>query len=219
MLLPRYLFVDDFKEFYTYLLTKPHKIRIFKRNDYLWKANTFIEKIHYIITGIAQNYVEHENGNKRIISFHGAGTLFPGFHRHHFKIENAIITKAITEMKVLEFDKNTIEKLIKENTEFNFKLIDWYASYVNLLLYENAHQEYNTSFMKLCNLLYLLNNNTLQQWKMTQEDLAEILGMSRINLTRSIAKLKQAQIIHTYRKEIKIMDKEKLKTYCSMETI
>lgn len=221
MLKPRYFFTNDFKIFHDYFLSKPHKKLTFNKGDYLWEQNKLVEKIHYIITGTAQNYIEHENGHKKIISFHGEGTVFPGYHSLNFKIENAIITKAMSNMQVLEFTKENFGEMLQENTKLNAQLIDWYASYVNLLLYENAHQEYNSSFIKLCNLLYLLlaYNKEYSVNNISQNDIADILGISRVHLTRGLNKLRQENIIITKRKQIQIIDLNGLIKYCSWETI
>ena len=85
MLIPRYFFTNDFQNFYEYFLTKPHKKKDLDKGSYLWKPNTLMEKIHYIVSGTAQNYVEHEKGHKKIISFHGRGTVFPGYHGFYLR--------------------------------------------------------------------------------------------------------------------------------------
>ena len=180
-----------------------------------------MEKIHYIVSGTAQNYVEHEKGHKKIISFHGRGTVFPGYHGLDFKIENAIITKAMTDMQVLEFEKSDFGEMVRENSSLAMKLINWYASYVNLLLYENAHQEYNSSFIKLCNLLYLLfiHDSEHSLTNISQNDIADILGISRVHLTRALNKLRHENIIITQRRQIQIINTDKLIQYCSLETL
>ena len=221
MLIPRYFFTNDFKIFHEYFLTKPHKKKSFAKGDYLWEPDTLLEKIHYIISGIAQNYIEHENGHKKIISFHGEGSIFPGYHENDFKIENAIVTKAMTDMQVLEFTKADFGVFLQENAELNRQLINWYAVYVNLLLYESAHQEYNSSFIKLCNLLYLLfiNDGKGALTNISQYDIADILGISRVHLTRALNKLRGENIIVTQRRQIRIINPEKLMHYCSLETL
>lgn len=72
--------------------------------------------------------------------------------------------------------------------------LDWYASYINLLLYESAHQDYNSSFVKLCNLLYLFTQNSpdgrTDRIDLTQENIAEILTVTRVNAARSLGRLR-----------------------------
>ncbi len=223
MLVPRYFFTNDFHCFYEYFVSNSHKKKKLETNEYLWKPGEPFSKIYYIISGVGETYVEHENGYKKILSFHGAGTLFPVYHKQNYKIEQAIITKAITNMEVLEFSINEFQSMYKENIELNEKIVDWYSMYVNLLIYETAHQEYNSTFVKLCNLLYLLSQNNMEKENctihLTQEDIADILAINRVNLSKNLARLKSEGIISTHRKWIEIKDIKALKEYCSNETI
>ena len=59
-------------------------------------------------------------------------------------------------MEVLEFTKDQFRRMFEQNGELRARVVEWFATYTNLLLYDTAHQEYNSSFIKLCNLLYLL---------------------------------------------------------------
>ncbi len=226
MLTPRYFFIDDFKQFYTYFNSKLHRQKHFDKDTYLWTIGKPYDKIYYISSGIAKTYIEHENGHRKIISFHSNNTIFPGYHRREFKIESSIATKAVTDITALEFTREQFGEMILENSALNLQLTNWYATYVNLLLYENAHQGYNTTFIKLCNLLYLLNNNqnpnpahTNNILEFKQDDIAEILGLSRVNLARSFAKLRDENIIRTSRQKIEIIAPDILTKYCSLETI
>ena len=223
MFTPRYFFTNDFKQFYEYFLSQPHIKKSFKKGDYLWEPNKPFEKIHYIISGIAQNYVEHENGHRNILSFHGSGTVFPGYHEQDFKIEGALITVALCDMKVLEFTKAEFRNMFQHNPHLSAQVIDWFSRDVNLLIYETAHQEYNNSFIKLCNLLYLLLVSDAGKQNyincITQNDIADILGISRVNLTRGLTRLRKENIIITKRKQIQVIDSSALIKYCSLETL
>ena len=103
MLIPRYYFADDFRPFYDYFLSQPHSVRIFHKGDYLWPPGAPYEKIYYIISGVEMHYADHENGRRKIISFHGPGTVFPGYRLNDFRVELSLITVALSEMEVLEF--------------------------------------------------------------------------------------------------------------------
>ena len=223
MLTPRFFFTEDFRKFQQYFLEQPHRKRAFRQGDYLWEPGAPFQTIHYILSGIAQNYVEHENGHRKIISFHGSGTVFPGYHQQDYKIERSIITKAISDMQVLEFTKAEFQKMFEENSKLTAAVVEWFSMYVNLLLYDTAHQEYNHSFLKLCNLLYLLLGENREgqhaPLKITQADLADLLGISRVNLTRGLTELRIQNIVSTRRKQITVVDLDALKKYCSAETL
>ena len=222
MLIPRYFFFDDFTIFYQYFFSQPHTKCTFKPNEFLWLAEDNLSKIYYIISGIAQTYIEHEQGYKKIISFHGNNTVFPGYHKENFKLEKSISTVAITKVDAIAFSTTDFHNMMENNRQLNAQVIEWYAMYVNLMLYEIAHQKYNNSFIKLCNLLYLLSQNKFSSQQntisLTQEEIANILGINRVNLSKSFARLRNEHIIITHRKSIEIINLKSLLKYCSQET-
>lgn len=222
MLIPRYFFFNDYKELYDYFLSQPHRERSFHKGDYLWKPGETIERVYYIKSGISQTLVEHEDGYQKILFFHSAGTVFPGCHESRFKIEKSIITKALSDMETLEFTKKDFYRMFLENRQLSSTAFETYAMYINLLIYETAHQEYNNSFIKLCNLLYLFSLNSpsgkTNQIQLSQENIADILTINRVNAARNLARLRDEGIIISHRKWIEITDFPALENYCSMET-
>ena len=77
MLKPRYYFANDFRPFYEYFLSQPHTKQIFRKGDYLWKPGQPYDRIQYYVSGASIHFSEHESGRRKIISFHGPGTLSP----------------------------------------------------------------------------------------------------------------------------------------------
>ena len=220
---PRYYFTDDFIQFHAYFHNRPHTSRRFRPGDYLWAPEEPFQRIHYIISGAARSAVLHENGRRRILSFHGKGTVFPGYHQHDFRIERSLVTQAISPMEALEFSKDQFQQMFEETPRLRAAVVDWFSVYTNLLLYETAHQEYNSSFLKLCNLLYLLWAHPEKGGydpviELTQEDLADLMGVSRVILTRGLAQLRQEGIIRTRRGCLEILDLPALERHCSLET-
>lgn len=221
MLIPRYYFSDDYNQFHDYFLSCPHALRSFKKNDYLWTPGEPLTHVYYVEHGIAETLVEHEDDYRKILSFHGKGTVFPGCHQLVFKIENSIITKALSDMEVLSFSKDEFYQMFLDNKDLSAQVLDWYAMYINLLIYETAHQEYNNSFIKLCNLLYLfsLNSPGGKRINLTQENIADILTINRVNAAKSLSRLRDEKIIVTHRRWIEIINQEALEAYCSKETL
>lgn len=222
MLIPRYIFTNDFVDLKSIFETQPHKEMNLKTGDFLWQPDEFVQYINYIETGLARTYLVHETGRRKIISYHGAGTIFPGFHELEFKIEQTLVTEAITPMKVWRFSREEFGKMIETNPQIYRYLVDSYARYINLLLFETAHQEYNSGFVKVCNVILLLHNAQKEVGEkmllFSQEELSELVGMSRVNLTRHIARLREECVIDTARKQIRIIDLDTLIRYCSGET-
>ena len=153
---PRYIFADDFSAFETFFKSVPGRRCSFKKGDSLWAPGQPFSPVYYILSGLALTCIHHEEGHRKILSFHGKGTVFPVYHSNRFKIEKSIVTQALEDVEALEFSPSQFRRMMEERFPLTETVIDWYASYVNLLLYETAHQEYNSAFIELCNLLYLL---------------------------------------------------------------
>lgn len=167
--------------------------------------------------------MEHESGKRRIISFHADGTVYPMFHYKSYKLESGLLCRAMTHVKALEFSKDQFAAMFESNESLRTHVIDWFSSATNLLLYEIGHQDHNDSFIKLCNLLYILlvshhsKNNYFNI--LTREKLADILGISLNNVTRNLSRLRQDGIIETGRKTITVINPDRLVALCSGETI
>lgn len=222
MLTPRYYFAGDFSAFQDFFAAQPHVMRTVQKGELLWKPGQPYEKIHYILSGLEMHYADHERGRRKIISFHGAGTVFPGYHRQDFKIELSLVTVALSPMRVLEFSVAQFREMFQANPALGEQVVDWYASYVNLFLFETIHQEYNPSLVKLSNLLYLLASQQSAapalKVDMTQDELAEILGISRVQLTRGLSELRRRGIVATSRGRVQVLDPSALEKLCSSET-
>ena len=223
MLLPKYYYVNDFAELHDYFLSCPHDCQHFKAGDYIWHLDEFVERVYYIESGIARSVVHHEDGHKKLLYFHGKGSIYPGCHQSKFKIEKSIVMKAISDVDTLVFSREDFYRMYQENPRLNALMLEIYARYINLLIYEAAHQEYNSSLMKLCNLLYLFSENPTHgdafHIELTQADIANILTINRVNIAKYLSQLRDKGIIRPHRRWIEIVDMEGLKRYCSYETM
>ena len=223
MLIPRYFFSGDYTEFYAYFLSKSHRRRVFEKGDMVWNLGETIRYVYYIKSGIVKTFVEHENGYHKILHFHSDGTVFPGCQNSAFKIEASIGTEALTRVEALEFTREDFYQMYQENMSLNARVLETYSMYINLFIYESAHQDYNNAFIKICNLLYLFSlhspTGTPRRIELTQQDIADILAISLVNVTTNLAKLRNSGIIVSHRKGIEITDFPKLSACFSNETI
>ena len=180
-------------------------------------ASNTILPVHLFIFPIMKADAE------RLSVFHGPGTIFPGYHTTNFRIELSLTTIALSEVKVLEFTIPQFRAMFQANRDLAESVINWYSKYVNLFLFETIHQEFNSSQVKLCNLLYLLTMNQPSDSgltiEMTQEEIADILGMSRVQITRELADLRSRGILSTARGKLMITDLPALASLCTEETM
>ena len=223
MLMPRYYFADDFRPFLDYFLSQPHVQKAFRKGELLWQPGHPYEKIRYILSGAAMHYALHESGRRKIISFHGPGTVFPGYRQNDYRIECTLATQALSDMRVLEFTLPEFTAMFESSPDLSRQVVNWYSMYINRFLYETIHQEFNPTRIKLCNLLYLLLMNRPAgsglAIGMTQEELADILGISRVQVSRELSVLRKKGILSTMRGGLAVASLPELARLCTSETV
>lgn len=132
-------------------------------------------------------------------------------------------TEALTRVETLEFTREDFYQMYQENMSLNACVLETYSMYINLFVYESAHQDYNNAFIKVCNLLYLFSlhspTGTPHRIELTQQEIADTLAISLVNVTTNLAKLRNNGIIVSHRKWIEITNFPKLVACCSNETI
>lgn len=223
--IPTYYYGNDYAQFKSYFLSKNPAKKLFKKGEILWKSNELINEVYYIESGIFQSSVEHEKGYRKILSFHGPGTVFPGCHKSTFKIERSLLCIAVTDVEVLSFSRDNFYKMYQENMDLNAQVLEWYATYINLLIYCVAHQDYNSTLTKICNFLniYLTyappgdtSKNTIN---INQVMMSDILGINRVNIAKNLSRLRNEAVLITHRNSIEIIDYKKLLSYCTEESM
>ena len=175
MLVPRYYFADMYTDLYDYFLSQPHRLCTFHKSDMLWNLGETIRYVYYIKSGITKTFIEHEDGHHKILFFHSKGSVFPGCQNSEFKIEASIGTQALSTVETLRFTREEFYRMFQENRTLTARCFENFSMYINLLCYETAHQEYNNSFIKVCNLLYLFSLNSSLRTEM-KGTAAEVKG-------------------------------------------
>jgi CRP-like cAMP-binding protein len=221
--LPKYYFSGEYTDFYTTLLSLPHIEVSFRAGEFLWSTGEPITRVFYFRSGLAQTFVEHEEGHRKILSFHGAGTIFPGFQQTDFKIEKSIIVKALAEINAIAFERKAFYDLCISDSSLMARAFEMQAAYINMLIYDATHQKFNNTFRKLCNFLFLMSRHTMRDKpcgiNITQENIADTLGVGRNHVTKYLSHLRQEGVVLLHRRYIEVIDYEKLAVYCSTETL
>ena len=168
------------------------------------------------LTPDARTSIISVSGSNRVIAWQGPGTMFPVIHRNRFEIETRHLTEAVTAVAALEFSAVDIEAYLRGSADFALATIDWYAKFVNLLLYSAADVSTspNTLTALASTLLLLFRNEagavmaTNNLLKITQSELAALLGVDRASLVRALSALRKKGAVATLRGAIKLLSPE-----------
>ncbi len=217
---PRYLYQGDFSSWRDALERDlPHAECCFQPGDRLWELGSFIDYVYYLDAGVVKTAVVHEDGRVKVLYFSGAGSVYPGCHEAHFAIELSIVSTAVTKLRALRFRRADFHAYALRNPRLLSDMLELYASWINLHIYESAHQGYNSAYRRLCNLLLLVADETSGgRIDLTQQDLADILLLEREVVSRALGRLRAEELVATHRGWLEVKDKARLAALCSFET-
>lgn len=158
--------------------------------------------------------------------FFGPGSINPcvcGVYA--FTLEKYILLKAITPITAFAYAPEITQKMIEEDSSYAAAIIKHYCTMTNLVMVRGMFSKSLDSLYKVSNFLYLfslrnpyygMNGSwSCEKIELSQEEIASFVGISRIQVARSLAQLREEKIIRTFRGKVQIIDKEKLKGYCA----
>ncbi|MDD4922272.1 MAG: Crp/Fnr family transcriptional regulator [Bacteroidales bacterium] len=181
----------------------------FRKGDTLTKQGTFASYILFLISGVVKQYIEGNDNrsfNVRIIQpgeFIGLSSVFS-------KNIFSYTTSALTDSQVLLIEKDSLEKVLRENGTFSFSLIQRYSA-------QNAdlHEVLENQLFKQMNgrlaeaLLYLnsLKTNLSGIFQLlTRKDLADFAGISTESTVKLLKTFEREGLIELQEKDIVIKD-------------
>lgn len=225
MLLPRYFFRDDFSRFEDWLLERCSGIREFPSGAFLNGTVIDYNTIYYILDGVGVFYVLHDSGERSMLTWHGRGTMYPLVREtERFKMEDNIFFQAVTDMKVAVFPNGKILSLILENPDFARAKIQLFNKHINLFLFRTSNGEHGSALSAVSNFLYIMlyNNASFANGNaicLTQSELAEGTGLTRVHVTRMLRILSDEGVLEVERKRILIRNLDGLIAHCSRDLI
>ncbi|MCQ4922155.1 Crp/Fnr family transcriptional regulator [Tissierella carlieri] len=219
MRFPQYYFENHFSKFESLLrslgeecnLKKGYEITSINPNLYLY----------FTLNGIFKLSLTHEEGAIKTICFHGKNSILPySLCRptdNEYKIESdALVLTAITDVLAIRIIPRVFHKAMLENPDFHMAMTDYCIRHSNLFMFESINLSYNTAFIKTCNFLYIYTSYLQGKGiRLTQSEIGEIIGETRLEVARVLKKLRTMGIVSTSRNGIEVLDMDNLINLCS----
>lgn len=220
--MPKYFFSKSLKGYEE--IFKQYGLRCeFRKNDIISSQGDTLKNAFYIKKGVMQVSIGHEIGKEKIVAFIGEGSLFPiGVSEHRYKMEYSMVEKAFTDVEAYKLEYLQVREIVSKNPSIALDIIEDNCDFTSFLFYEIASLSYDSMKCKVSNILYLLASNELfkeNTIELTQEEIASLIGASRIQVARVLHFLRENNIIKTNRNTIKILDMKKLSELCSKDAL
>ena len=179
----------------------------------------FKNSLYYVLDGVIRSGYVYENGAEKITGFFGEGQIIPYISALPITSEyiipkRSLQSKCITDVSVVRLNKNTYYRLCDENRNLFVSTCNWIALRHNKYEYETMFLSNMSSFNKVCLFLYS-NSNIFDAFSdekllLTQQEIGNIIGETRIEISRAFKKLREYNALETKRGGYLFLDKKKL---------
>jgi CRP-like cAMP-binding protein len=202
--------IDDQEQF---LLDLKCTIKEYVKNDVIVRQGDVCDSLYVLTGGSVKTEMITENGNILGIEIIKAPRpLAPAFlfsDNNHFPVD----VTALEEVEIIKIPKEEIMRLMMTNPDFMKQFLTLNANLTQFLT--NRIQLLSIKTIKGKIAHFLIENETVSHKSFTvtrnQTGLAELFGIARPSLARSISEMVHDGIISINKKEYTIMDMKRLR--------
>lgn len=187
---------------------------IFKNGEIIFKEGALSYNVAYIKTGLVKLHMKGLTEHEQIIKMVKAPNYLGIPTTVGDKI-NKYSATALTETSVCFFDLNTFKNLLLDNKDFAYQIIiDLCKNELdNFKACFNKIQKHSAGLLAdaLLNFASSIFDSTEFEIPLTRQELADLIGTSRENVSRNMSEFQKNGIISIDKRKIKILDVKRLK--------
>lgn len=192
---------------------------VLKKNEILFNEGQKPAKLYILLDGIVCLCKDNYLGDKSILTvIDREGDIFGEVYMFVDNLTYEYYAQALQDTRVLEIPKDFFYKTCTKACNFHFKLINnmlsilatkaYYLTKKNQLLASSSLRQ------KICKFI-LMNSDRggILNLKITREELASYLNVTRPSLSRELNQMQKDKLISIERRKITIEDFNRLKEY------
>jgi CRP-like cAMP-binding protein len=187
------------------------------KGDTIFYENESGRKLYLIISGNVKICMFSNEGKEHVLGNLGEKEFF-GELSVLDKENRSTSAIAIDNVKLITVDRDVFLEVLKDNPYIVYHLIlslckriRWTDKHLNTLAFLSSHGRVAKLILDMANEKgKRIGNNIYIEHKLTRQEMANIIGISRETLTRIIMEYQDDKIIETKKNQIIIIDEEKL---------
>ncbi|MEN8185869.1 MAG: response regulator [Bacteroidota bacterium] len=184
---------------------------IYSKNETIFCKGNSSNFIFYIVDGEVKTYKTNQDGKELIIGIFKKNDFFgfTSFAHNNPYHENAVAIKTTTLYKIR---KSEVFDLVKRNPQLAINFMDLLTDSLKDLKDKLIHIAYDTVRGKTAEtLLTLYAANEKRSLIITRYNLANLIGVAKETLIRTLTEFRDENLIETNRNSIRIIDEKGLK--------
>lgn len=180
-----------------------------------WKDDP-AEHTYYLVKGKVRAYLLYPDGVERTLCFIDHDNLI-GEEALAQPARRIVCADAATDLEMYALDGVQLRTLCAQQPHLQQELMTFFVQKISLLCQWIFYAQFRRSSAKLSCLLYTGSEKD-RNVQFTQEQIAQVTGMSRMSVSAALKKLTDAGITESCYGYIRILDREKLKDYFDHRT-
>ena len=179
--------------------------KIYVPGQLIYLQDTYPAAFYYLESGSARSFISSPEGTERLLTLHHSGDLMgeASFFDQCPRVSSAI---AITECKVFSVDRQRLERIFQLHPERALPMLRYLARTVRLLSGHVDDITFRPADQRLAGAL-LGQAREDGVVRATHEELGSAVGVSRVTVSRVLARFSQNGWIRTGYGAVTVMDK------------
>jgi len=217
-----YYFEGQFRAYEQDFLKECPVKKTFAAGDFLSPPSSTFDMCYYFLSGLVRCYALSDSGGQSpILQFYGPGSMAPCYvQAYDFTIEPFLVIQALTPVEALAIPIPVFDRMLVSDPDLARDTLAFQIRQKNNVIVRLQQMSSVTSYQIVCNMLYLLaahdtgvsSRHTLN---ISQESLADLCCLSRMQVTRVLRALREEGIIETRRKSLYVKNMQALHAHCS----
>ena len=193
----------------------------YKKGDIIYREGNRPGGVFCVSTGIVKHYKVGIDGKEQILRFSKKGDLF-GFRSVLSEEPACTTTRAIEDVILCLVPSKSFVEMIHENSNFSMKIMQLSCKELreaNQYILDIAQKNVRERLAEVLLLLHRdfgTDNNGILQIFLTREELAGMVGTATESVIRLLSEFNKDNLIELNRRNIKILEFEKLQVLCDV---
>lgn len=182
-------------------------VRHFKKDEIIYHQGDLAQNFCYLKKGKVKVFMTSVDGMEKTLNTVSTGEIFGegAFFDKKPRVSSAI---AQSETQVIMIDEITLTELFSQNPKLAFRLLEILANRVRLLSFQLDSMTFLQADARIARIL--LENKTDGIINLTHEEIADVVGVSRVTVSKILGKLTKKGILSTEYRKIIIKDSKYL---------
>ena len=192
-------------------------LKEYRRGEIIFFENDSEKKLYLLVDGQVKLSMLSSEGREKVMTILQGGDIFGEislFDHDPHPLTAEVLEKA----RLMILDWNDLEEIIMEQPRLALKIIEALSKKTRLLTSQVRDLVFHDAKGRLANLLIRFANDfgqdveegTMIEIILTHQEIANLLGVSRVTVTKTLNKLIDEGIIKIKERKIYILDDEKL---------